>query len=111
MAEAEKAEYRAQLHTAKPNTVETALFKGTDFEKQTKAGEPDKGDLFNDAPEIDATSDGASKARSITSSNLTKSVTGLGSILSGSTQKAETAFEDAGLKKPCKWSDIAMTRK
>jgi hypothetical protein len=107
-AETERKEYRQQLRAKGPqNAVAQELFKNSDFEEKAVVNESvDTSNLTpfdNPTPSEDVTRtlSSDSKDRPISS------VAGMKSFVSGYSQKAESAFEESGLNKPCKFSRTA----
>jgi hypothetical protein len=102
LAEAERKEYRQQVKARGPqNPVAKEMFKNSDFEE--KAVVPESVDLTSVAE--DGISTPSEEYRGITSSESkdrpVSSVTGMKSFISGFSQKADSAFEENGMNRPC----------
>src|ERR1700760_2189453 len=105
-AEAERREYRQQVKARGPqNPVAEELFKNSDFEEQAVVSE--SVDVSNQPPTDDPISTSSKNQRGITSSDSknrpVSSVAGMKSFVSGFSQKAESAFEESGMSRPCKF--------
>jgi hypothetical protein len=105
-AEAERKEYRQQVKARGPqNPVAEELFKNSDFEEKAVVSE--SVDVTDQPPNNDAISTASEKQRGVTSSDSknrpVSSVTGMKSFVSGYSQKAESAFEESGMSRPCKF--------
>jgi hypothetical protein len=108
-ADAERKEYRQQLRARGPqNVVAQELFKNSDFEEKTTVqesvdttGNPIPFDDPNPSGDLPRTmSSDTGRDRPISS------IGGMKSFVSGYSQKAESAFEESGLNKPCKSFEI-----
>lgn len=98
LAEAERKKYRAMLKKNAP-VSETAkdLFKGSDFEEKKEVIETKKDDVL---PFDDRSSDEEKRNTMSTSDGSYRPTTGMKSMMSNHTAKAENAFEEAGLNRP-----------
>jgi hypothetical protein len=99
--ENERKAYRAELKKRHPNHAAEELLKETAFNEKTIEVERADSFPFNDARET--TSRGSETGPGATSSFDDSSLhptMGTKSVMSGHTQKTESAFEDAGLTQP-----------
>ncbi|KAF2668949.1 hypothetical protein BT63DRAFT_246280 [Microthyrium microscopicum] len=99
MAEAERKQYRTTVKAAHQSKTEKELFKGSDFDEKPKLQETEGSEAIPFAA-IPQTPNSEKRETIQSQDGSIRPTTGMRSIMTNHTNAAESAFEDAGLKKP-----------